>query len=105
MATGRTARRQYGHTVSSQLTDQVRVTWWGHATVEVQEPGLRLLTDPVLRNRLAHLRRRRGPVPAPGPPDVVLLSHLHADHVDLPSLRQLRHLRTRTRRFQRQATS
>lgn len=51
-----------------------------------------VLTDPVLTARVAHLRRRRGPVPS-GPrvlnPDVVLLSHLHADHTHLPSLRQL----------------
>jgi L-ascorbate metabolism protein UlaG (beta-lactamase superfamily) len=75
--------------VFAQLPDSVHVTWWGHATVEISQPGLRVLTDPVLRNRLAHLRRRRGPTPAPAPPDVVLISHLHADHLDVPSLRQL----------------
>ncbi|HLL66853.1 MAG TPA: MBL fold metallo-hydrolase [Micromonosporaceae bacterium] len=66
-----------------------RVTWWGHATVEIEDSGRRVLTDPVLRDRLAHLRRRRGPTPAPAPPDAVLISHLHADHLDTVSLRQL----------------
>ena len=51
--------------------------------------GVRLLTDPVLRSRLVHLRRR---VPAPADPgalDAVLITHGHRDHLDLPSLRRL----------------
>lgn len=51
-----------------------------------------MMTDPLLTARVAHLRRRRGPVPllsAVNDPDVVLLSHLHADHTHLPSLRLL----------------
>ena len=50
---------------------------------------LRVLTDPLLRGRIAHLRRH---VPVPEPPgrlDAVLLSHLHRDHADGPSLRRL----------------
>jgi L-ascorbate metabolism protein UlaG (beta-lactamase superfamily) len=52
---------------------------------------VRLLTDPLLRGRVAHLRRC---VPGPEPsvyadPDAVLISHLHQDHLDLPSLRLL----------------
>jgi L-ascorbate metabolism protein UlaG (beta-lactamase superfamily) len=66
-----------------------RLTWLGHATVVVEIGGAVLLTDPVLRRRVAHLRRRQ---PAPSPPprvDAVLVSHLHRDHLDLPSLRLL----------------
>jgi L-ascorbate metabolism protein UlaG (beta-lactamase superfamily) len=65
------------------------ITWLGHATVLVEAGGARLLTDPVLRSRVAHLRRHG---PAPGDPegiDAVLLSHLHRDHADAPSLRRV----------------
>jgi L-ascorbate metabolism protein UlaG (beta-lactamase superfamily) len=54
------------------------------------DSGTTLLTDPLLTDRLMHLRRKAGPTPElPGPPDAVLLSHLHADHFHLPSLRTL----------------
>jgi L-ascorbate metabolism protein UlaG (beta-lactamase superfamily) len=68
-----------------------RVTYVGHATVLIELEGVRLLTDPVLRDRVAHLRRH-GPSPAPDVTtgiDAVLISHLHHDHADLPSLRAL----------------
>ncbi|MFJ6792837.1 MBL fold metallo-hydrolase [Streptomyces sp. NPDC091268] len=69
----------------------VRVTWWGHATCTVEDSGVRLLTDPLFARRLAHLRRRRGALPPAGAAvaDVVLVSHLHADHLHLPSLARL----------------
>jgi L-ascorbate metabolism protein UlaG (beta-lactamase superfamily) len=52
------------------------------------DSGVTLLTDPVLTDRLIHLRRMAGDTPRlAGPPDAVLLSHLHADHFHLPSLR------------------
>jgi L-ascorbate metabolism protein UlaG (beta-lactamase superfamily) len=66
------------------------VTWWGHATVAIRERGVTILTDPVLRNRLAHLHRRRGPRPRLAAAlDAVVVSLLHSDHCDLPSLRAL----------------
>ncbi|MEV6268570.1 MBL fold metallo-hydrolase [Kribbella sp. NPDC051936] len=66
----------------------MRVTWWGHATTTIEANGTRLLTDPVLTSRIAHLRRRRGPAPAREARrcDAVLISHLHADHLHLTSL-------------------
>jgi len=66
------------------------VTWLGHATVEiVTRSGARLLTDPVLRDRVAHLRRQVPTPKAPEHVDGVLLSHLHHDHFDKPSLRRV----------------
>ena len=70
----------------------VDVTWWGHATVAVRDSGVRVLTDPLLVRRLAHLRRRRGPLPpesVTAATDLVLVSHLHADHMHLGSLSRL----------------
>jgi L-ascorbate metabolism protein UlaG (beta-lactamase superfamily) len=66
-----------------------RITYVGHATVLVELDGVRLLTDPVLRTRVAHLRRHGLPPETPADIDAVLLSHLHHDHLDLPSLRRL----------------
>ncbi|MFI0899171.1 MBL fold metallo-hydrolase [Streptomyces sp. NPDC020983] len=69
----------------------VEITWWGHATVGVRDSGVTVLTDPVFARRLAHLRRRRGDVPPAGAAraDVVLVSHLHADHLHVGSLARL----------------
>ena len=66
----------------------MRITWWGHATTTIEANGTRLLTDPVLTSRIAHLRRRRGPTPLPEAAqcDAVLVSHMHADHLHLTSL-------------------
>ena len=66
-----------------------RLTWLGHATVLLELDGARLLTDPVLRPRVAHLVRE-APLPAPlGHLDGILLSHGHHDHLDVPTLREL----------------
>ncbi len=53
--------------------------------------GVRVLTDPVLRSRLMFLRRVVPPLPpaAYDGADVVVISHLHHDHCDLPSLAKL----------------
>ncbi|MDH6696893.1 MBL fold metallo-hydrolase [Streptomyces griseoviridis] len=69
----------------------VEITWWGHATCTVEDSGVRVLTDPLFARRLAHLRRRRGAVPPPDAwrADLALVSHLHADHLHVPSLERL----------------
>ena len=73
--------------------DTSTVTWWGHATVEIRLDGTRLVTDPLLRNRVGPLhslghRPSRRDVDALTSVDGVLLSHLHHDHTDLPSIRR-----------------
>jgi L-ascorbate metabolism protein UlaG (beta-lactamase superfamily) len=69
----------------------ITVTWLGHSTVLLDLDGARLVTDPVLRNRVGPLVRTAAPLDADavGRPDAVLLSHLHADHADVPSLRRV----------------
>ena len=74
------------------MTTADRVTYVGHATVLLELEGARLITDPVLRSWVGPLRRQGAP-PAPGVADdidAVLISHLHSDHADLPSLRRFR---------------
>ncbi|RPJ38220.1 MAG: MBL fold metallo-hydrolase [Chloroflexi bacterium] len=68
-----------------------RITYLGHATVLLEMNGARILTDPILRDRVFHLQRRSLPVDAAQYQniDAVLISHLHWDHFDLPSLRLL----------------
>ena len=67
------------------------VRWLGHATALISVDDVRVLTDPVLRPRIGPLVRTARPAdPAPlGRVDAILLSHLHADHTDLPSLRRI----------------
>lgn len=68
-------------------TADVTIQWLGHASVQVEIGGVRVLTDPALTPRLAHLRRHhRVDVDLIEPPDVILISHVHLDHLHLPSL-------------------
>lgn len=67
----------------------VTLSWLGHSTVLIELDGVRLLTDPVLRSRIGHLVRTGPAIDASqvGVIDGVLLSHLHADHADIRTLR------------------
>ncbi|MCV2490649.1 MBL fold metallo-hydrolase [Geodermatophilus sp. YIM 151500] len=63
----------------------------GHSTVRVELAGRTVLTDPVLTTGIGPLRRV---VPLPDPAvwagvDLVLISHLHGDHLHPASLRML----------------
>ena len=73
------------------MTYPPAVTYLGHSTILIEMDGMRILTDPILRSRIAFLRRTR---PAIDPAmfqniDAVLISHLHYDHLDFASLRIL----------------
>jgi L-ascorbate metabolism protein UlaG (beta-lactamase superfamily) len=74
----------------------VNLRFLGHSTVRLELGGRVVLTDPVLTARVGGLARV---VPPPEPAayadvDLVLLSHLHGDHLHLPSLKLLgRHTR------------
>ena len=66
-----------------------RITYVGHATTLIELDGAVMLTDPLLRARIGHVRRIAPPAAALPPLDAVLISHAHRDHLDLPSLRRL----------------
>ena len=66
------------------------LTWLGHSTVVVDLDETRVVTDPVLRARVWHLRREAEvSAPSLGRLDAILVSHVHFDHLDLRSLARL----------------
>jgi len=73
------------------ISAATRVTYVGHSCVLIEIGGVRLLTDPVLTRRVAHLRRQNAPIDPNQLRDIdaILISHLHADHLHLPSLSML----------------
>lgn len=77
--------------------ENLSITFIGHATALIQVCGLNILTDPFFSMRTSPVQWA-GPkrVHAPGialkdlpPIDIVLVSHNHYDHMDLPALRKL----------------
>jgi L-ascorbate metabolism protein UlaG (beta-lactamase superfamily) len=75
----------------------VAITFINHASFLIRLPGAVVLTDPIFSERCSPVawagpRRARPPgialqdLPRP---DIVLLSHNHYDHMDLPSLREI----------------
>ena len=90
----------------SQWTDQgLRAAWIGHSTVVLSLGGFIVLTDPVFSARVGinfgpvTLGIKRLVEPATAlvaipRPDLILLSHAHMDHFDIPSLRSLENSRT-----------
>lgn len=69
----------------------MELTWAGHASVLFDSGTTRIVTDPLLTRRVAHLRRRVELPPADtAEVDAVLLSHAHLDHLHLPSLKRIR---------------
>ena len=79
--------------------------WLGHTTVLLKVDGATILTDPVFSQRIGlsfgpltlGLKRLVAPAIAQWQlphVDLLLLSHAHFDHMDLPSLRALENRRT-----------
>ena len=68
-----------------------RIRFLGHATVLIELDGATILTDPILRHRISALVRHRkvSREVETGPVDAVVVSHMHHDHLDVPSLRTL----------------
>ncbi len=65
------------------------MTWWGHASATVELGDVRVATDPLLGDRLLHLRRYAAtPTAEAARAHVVLVSHLHHDHFHVPSLQR-----------------
>lgn len=75
----------------------LRLTWMGHSSVLAEIDGHRVLFDPVWGERCSPFPfagpKRLHPVPLPlaalGPVDVVVISHDHYDHLDLPTIKAL----------------
>ncbi|WP_437114905.1 MBL fold metallo-hydrolase [Streptomyces flaveolus] len=75
----------------------LRLTWMGHSSVLAEIDGRRVLFDPVWGERCSPFPfagpKRLHPVPLPlaalGPVDVVVISHDHYDHLDLPTIKAL----------------
>ncbi|HUQ94614.1 MAG TPA: MBL fold metallo-hydrolase [Bryobacteraceae bacterium] len=83
----------------------VHAAWLGHSTVLLKIEGYTILTDPMFSDRagidllLFTVGLKRMVAPALPmrdlpPIDLVLVSHAHMDHLDIPSLRKLENKRT-----------
>ncbi len=83
--------------IKSQSEEDFLVTFINHATVLIQVDGKTILTDPIWSDRTSPVswagpkRHRRPGIDFDVLPkiDVVLISHNHYDHLDLPTLKKL----------------
>ena len=102
----------------------LHAAWLGHSTVLLRIDGFTIITDPVFSSRIGlnlgpltvgikRLVEIASPIADLPHVDLILLSHAHMDHFDLPTLRKLENRRTtvitayrtsdllRARRYQR----
>lgn len=73
-------------------SDELALTWIGHASFLIQFEGLNAVVDPNFANWLFLLKRLRRPgltIKDLPPLDLVLLTHAHFDHFHKPTLRRL----------------
>jgi L-ascorbate metabolism protein UlaG (beta-lactamase superfamily) len=92
------ARRKPGRIPDGGLplaeTDQLGVTWLGHAGFFAQVGGVNLVIDPNWALWHGPVKRLRHPSvwASDLPPiDLVLVTHAHFDHLHMPSLRRIAH--------------
>jgi L-ascorbate metabolism protein UlaG (beta-lactamase superfamily) len=77
--------------------DKFSITFVGHSTFLIQFKGLNILTDPIWSNRaspvsfLGPKRAKKPGIKFEDLPkiDIVLVSHSHYDHLDLPTIKKL----------------
>lgn len=70
---------------------EVRIRYFGHACVLVEDGGVSILTDPCVSPRSDDALPRFTLADLPDRIDAVLITHNHQDHVLLETLLQLRH--------------
>lgn len=72
---------------------QDKIVWLGHSSFYMQLNGIRILTDPIFYHVLPVRIRRRHKLPCSVATlkniNLILLSHGHRDHLDVPSLKQI----------------
>lgn len=84
---------------SSPADNELRIIWLGHSSVLIEIDGRRILTDPVLSDRIGSFSFTKLDIMSPKrfykPPiqidslpklDAVLISHDHYDHLDKPTI-------------------
>lgn len=82
---------------SEWKNSEINIAWLGHSTVLINFYGIKILTDPVLYERIGlyFLGITWGPSRFTHPaltleelpqPDIILLSHAHMDHMDYQTL-------------------
>lgn len=71
------------------MSNSSNLTFVGHATLLIEMDDVCLVTDPVLRSQILHLRRQKKLIDPTvvRNADALLISHAHRDHLDIPSLK------------------
>lgn len=76
-----------------QRSQEPKITWIGHSTFLIQIAGKNILTDPIFGS-LSFIFRRIVPsvvkIKDLPPIDYILISHNHLDHMDRPSLQEIK---------------
>lgn len=99
-------RKEWPNKKQNQLLDSppqhmeenlLRVSFVGHSTMLIQTQGLNIITDPIWSNRAGPFKwfgptRYNDPgIPFEKLPpiDIILVSHNHYDHLDIPTLKKI----------------